>query len=74
MKVLGGVSHAETQWDNIEKARFVSLYALAPEVVSSVKDQLELALGKGLTFKYRGIATAIIISGCLLYTSPSPRD
>ena len=63
MKVLGGVSHAETQWDNIEKARFVSLYALAPEVVSSVKDQLELALGKGLTFKYRGIATAIIISG-----------
>ena len=26
MKVLGGVSHAETQWDNIEKARFVSLY------------------------------------------------
>jgi|TARA_R110000850_G_scaffold86857_2_gene186891 hypothetical protein len=63
MKVLGGVSHAETQWDNIEKARFVSLYALAPEVVSSVKNQLELALGKGLTFKYRGIATAIIISG-----------
>ena len=63
MKVLRGVSHAETQWDNIEKARLVGFHALAPEIVTSVKDQFELAFGKGLTFKYRGIAAAIIIGG-----------
>ena len=63
MKVLGGVSHAETQWNNIEKARFVGFHALAPEIVTSVKDQFELAFGKGLSLKNRGIAAAIIIGG-----------